>query len=229
MNLGVYASNLPSAHIKPAQAAINFIARSLSFQTQPLALNGRMTASELASYSFDAASRITAITQQLWASRTVTQTVGTGTATVTECYKTPQTWTASYNNRNRLTGFVRGGSETRYTYDANSNRLSAIDKTISDTNLNGAPDTSLTTSQRTTLAATSNRLLGFKQSITRVRGTQTLSTTAASVTYTVDANGNLTSDGLRTFEYDESNRLSKVKVLKDGEAASIKYLYNAII
>ena len=193
--------------------------------------DGRMTASELASYTFDAASRITNITQQLWASRTVTQTVGTGTATITEYYKVPQTWTAAYDNRNRLTGFTRPGAETRYTYDANSNRLTSIDKTISDTNLNGSldiPDTTLTTSQSTTLATTSNRLLGFRQSITNVRGTQTLSTTAASVTYTVDAAGNLTSDGLRTFEYDESNRLAKVRITKDGEAASIKYLYNAL-
>ncbi len=190
-----------------------------------------MTAIELASYSLDAASRITAITQQLWASRTVTQTVGTGTATVTQYYKAPQTWTAAYDNRNRLTGFVRGGSETRYTYDANSNRLTSIDKTISDTNLNGTfdvPDTALTTSQTLNVQSTSNRLLGFNQTITNVRGTQTLSTTAASVTYSIDANGNLTSDGLRTFEYDESNRLAKVKILKDGEAASIKYLYNAM-
>ncbi len=190
-----------------------------------------MTSSELASYSFDAASRITAITQQLWASRTVTQTIGTGTATVTQDYKIPQTWTATYDNRNRLTGFTRAGSETRYTYDANSNRLSAIDKTISDTNGNGTfdvPDTALTTSQTLTIQPTSNRLLGFAQTITNVRGTQTLSTTAASVTYSIDANGNLTSDGLRTFEYDESNRLAKVKILKDGEAASIKYLYNAL-
>ncbi len=190
-----------------------------------------MTASELASHSFDAASRITTITQQLWASKTVTQTVGTGTATVTQDYKIPQTWQATYDNRNRLTGFTRAGSETRYTYDANSNRLSAIDKTISDTNLNGTfdvPDTALTTSQTLTIQPTSNRLLGFAQTITNVRGTQTLSTTAASVTYSIDANGNLTSDGLRTFEYDESNRLAKVKILKDGEAASIKYLYNAL-
>ncbi len=199
--------------------------------TRTFDTDGRMTSSELASYSFDAASRITAITQQLWASRTVTQTVGTGTATVTQDYKIPQTWQATYDNRNRLTGFTRAGSETRYTYDANSNRLSAIDKTISDTNGNGTfdvPDTALTASQTLTIQPTSNRLLGFAQTITNVRGTQTLSTTAASVTYSIDANGNLTSDGLRTFEYDESNRLAKVKILKDGEAASIKYLYNAL-
>jgi hypothetical protein len=40
--------------------------------------------------------------------------------------------------------------------------------------------------------------------------------------------GNLTSDGLRDFEYDEANRLSKAKVFKDGEEASIRYLHNAL-
>jgi RHS repeat-associated protein len=206
--------------------AFNGDAAARTFDT-----DGRMTSSELASYTFDAASRITAITQQLWASRTVTQTVGTGTATVTEYYKVPLTWTAGYDTRNRLTGFTRAGSQTSYTYDPNSNRLTSIDKTsvdIDQDNQIDATDTATTTAQTASLQATSNRLLGFSQTITKVKGTQTLSTTAASVTYSIDANGNLTSDGLRTFEYDESNRLSKVKILKDGEAASIKYLYNAL-
>jgi hypothetical protein len=46
--------------------------------------------------------------------------------------------------------------------------------------------------------------------------------------FPVDANGAMTSDGLRTFEYDESKRLSKVKILQDGEAASVAYLHNAL-
>jgi RHS repeat-associated protein len=48
------------------------------------------------------------------------------------------------------------------------------------------------------------------------------------VSYSVDANGAMTSDGLRTFESDESRRLSKVKVMKDGEAAAVDYLHNAL-
>ncbi|MEI2678866.1 MAG: hypothetical protein V9G29_13965 [Burkholderiaceae bacterium] len=66
----------------------------------------------------------------------------------------------------------------------------------------------------------SNRLLGFSQTLTQVRGTRTISTANSNVNYTLDAAGNLTSDGLRTFEYDEANRMSKAKVFKDGEEAT---------
>ena len=70
--------------------------------------------------------------------------------------------------------------------------------------------------------------LWASQAITKVRGTRTLATTSSAVNYALDANGNLTSDGLRAFDYDEANRLSKVKITKDGEAASIVYLHNAL-
>ena len=180
-----------------------------------------MTGTEFASYGYDAAGRITGITQQPWAARTTTL----------ELYRTPLTWTAGYDNRDRLTSFTRAGASTNYTYDANSNRLTAIDKTTSDTDLDGqfdADDFSQTTSQSSNLDAASNKLLGFTQTLTKVRGTRTLATTNSSVNYSLDQNGNLTSDGLRSFDYDESNRLSKVKITKDGEAASITYLHNAL-
>ena len=48
-----------------------------------------MTSNEFASYTYDAASRITGITQNLWASRTVTQVIGTATTVVTQTYLTP--------------------------------------------------------------------------------------------------------------------------------------------
>ena len=38
----------------------------------------------------------------------------------------------------------------------------------------------------------------------------------------------MTSDGLRAFEYGESRRLAKVKIVKDGEAAVVEYLHNAL-
>ena len=79
----------------------------------------------------------------------------------------------------------------------------------------------------TSMDTASNRLLGFTQTLTRVQGTRTLATTNSAVNYALDANGNLTSDGLRSFEYDAANRLAKVRILKDGEAASINYLTNA--
>ena len=192
--------------------------------------DGRMTSNELASYTFDAGSRITGITQQLWASRTVTQVIGTATTVVTQLYQTPLTWQAAYDNRNRLTGFNRPGSASGFSYDANSNRLSSIDQTISDTNASGGfelADTALTTNQTLSLQSGSNRLLGFAQTLTRVQGTRTLATTNSTINYALDAHGNLLSDGLRSFEYDASNRLAKVRIFKEGEAASINYLTNA--
>ena len=43
-----------------------------------------------------------------------------------------------------------------------------------------------------------------------------------------NANGNLTSDGLRLFDYDASNRLTQVQVSKSQEASKITYLHNAL-
>ena len=123
------------------------------------------------------------------------------------------------------------GSQVAYSYDANSNRLSALDKTTSDTDLDGqfdADDFALSTSQASNLDATSNRLLRFSQTLTKVRGTKTLGITNSVVNYSLDANGNLSSDGLRSLDCDESNRLVKIKITKDGEAASISYLTNAL-
>ncbi|MBC5763772.1 RHS repeat protein [Ramlibacter albus] len=88
-----------------------------------LDMNGQMTANEFARYTYDAASRITGITQDLWATRTVV----VGTTTVSELYKAPVTWAAGYDNRNRLTRFERQGAKSVYTYDANSNRLKALE------------------------------------------------------------------------------------------------------
>jgi RHS repeat-associated protein len=106
-----------------------------------------------------------------------------------------------------------------------------VDKVTSDTDLDGVFDTgdfSQTTSQSQTIDAASNKLLGFTQTLTKVKGTKTEAITASQVNYALDANGAMTSDGLRTFEYDASGRLSKVKILKDGEAAKITYLHSAL-
>ena len=65
---------------------------------------------------------------------------------------------------------------------------------------------------------------------------RTNSTVASQINYTLDANGNLTSDGLRSFEYDGSDRLSKVILgstfvgtdsIAGNELAAHAYLHNA--
>ncbi|MRD46978.1 hypothetical protein GHT07_06795, partial [Caenimonas koreensis DSM 17982] len=183
--------------------------------------DGRMTATEFSSYGYDAAGRITSITQELWALRTTTL----------ELYRTPLTWTAGYDNRDRLTSFTRAGASTNYTYDANSNRLTSIDKTTSDTDIDGQfteQDAASTTSQVSLMDGDSNRLLGFTQTLTTMSNGKVKSVVTAPVNYIVNANGSMTSDGLREFDYDAANRLAKVTVSKDGEAARVVYLTNAM-
>jgi RHS repeat-associated protein len=207
--------------------------------TRSFDADGRITATEFSTLSYDAASRIIGITQSLWASRTVTQTIGTGTATTatvtTELYQTPFTWAAGYDNRNRLTSFNRAGSEQSYSYDANSNRLTSIAKKVSDTDIDGvfeATDRAATTAQNLNIEQNSNKLLGFNQSVltqaTAANGTRrTVSNVISSINYQLDANGNLTSDGLRSFDYNAENRLGQVQITQSGEAAKITYLHNA--
>ncbi len=109
--------------------------------------------------------------------------------------------------RNRLTAFTRAGAETRYRYDANSNRLSAID-TISGTSdfdavLDGASRTQLA-EQSLDLDAASNKLLGFTQTTTTLQNGKTRTVVTTPISYQLDANGALTSDGQRSFEHDEA-------------------------
>jgi RHS repeat-associated protein len=185
--------------------------------------DGRMTANEFASYTYDAASRITGITQNLWASGIVN-----GKLTL---FTTPLTWTAGYDNRNRLTSFARAGASTSYTYDANSNRLTSQDTRTSDTDLDldfAKPDMSQATSQALTVEATSNRLLGFNQRVVTSQTGKADAITSATINYSLDDNGAMTSDGLRTFEYDTANRMDKVRLMKGGEAASVTYLHNGL-
>ncbi|MBC5765647.1 RHS repeat-associated core domain-containing protein [Ramlibacter albus] len=189
--------------------------------------DGRMTSNEFARYTYDAAARMVGITQDLWASRSVV----VGTTTVSELYTVPITWTAGYDKRNRLTTFERAGAKSVYTYDANSNRLTAIETQGSDVDLEGtfdAPNLAQSSNQALKIDPASNRLLGFTQTLTKTQNGQAVSTTNATVNFSVDENGAMTSDGLRKFVYDDMNRLSRVEIVKDGEAAAVRYLHNAL-
>jgi RHS repeat-associated protein len=185
--------------------------------------DGRMTSSEIASYSYDAAGRITGITQNLWAIDTA------GKKTVP--YVLPITWTAGYDMRNRLTSFARPGASSTFAYDPNSNRLTSVETATSEADLDAAFDgvgLASSTSQTSRLDPASNRLLGFSQTVMTTANGVPASTATSNVSYSVDANGSMTSDGLRTFVYDASNRISKVEVLQDGTTASIAYWHNAL-
>ena len=187
-----------------------------------------------------AAGRITNITQNLWALQAAvpempaTETTPATPAVPASYYPVPLSWTAGYDNRDRLTSFTRPGASTQYSYDANSNRLSSTDTTTSDTDLDGdfdAADLQRASAQSLAIANDSNRLLGCSQTNTTKRlnakGQPITSTTSSQVNYGLDAAGNLTSDGLRTFSYDVSNRLAQVQVGDDDEASKVTYLHNA--
>jgi YD repeat-containing protein len=51
-----------------------------------------------------------------------------------------------------------------------------------------------------------------------------VSAASATVTYTLDANGSLTNDGLHEFEYDAANRLSRMRAAQSGEPVTVRYL-----
>jgi RHS repeat-associated protein len=231
------------AHCTTASVAISpCTAASRSFDA-----DGRMTSSNLATLQYDAASRITAITQNLFAQRSVSSTSGTATITTNQLYTLPISWAIGYDNRDRITSFTRSFSgvgqqssmSESFTYDPNSNRLSSISINATDTDKDGLYEFSeqrKNTARASNVDAASNKLLGFQQNLTTLTGTRTNSTVASQINYTLDANGNLTSDGLRQFQYDGSDRLSKVILgstfvgtdsIAGNELAAHTYLHNA--
>lgn len=191
--------------------------------TRTFDTDGRMTNNEFGSYVRDAAGRITAITQTLWAR----SSDAAGRETYTPV---PLTWMVGYDVRDRVIRFERVGGSVRYGYDANGNRLTAVERATSEGDLEGefdASDLARKTDQAMDIDASSNRLLGLAQTTELTRGGRTISIAGATVTYTLDANGSLTSDGLRSFEYDAANRLAKVGTRQQDEAMSLRYLHNA--
>ena len=88
-------------------------------------------------------------------------------------------------------------------------------------NLSGGQITAINTQRRST------SLLGFTQSTSTTQGTRTLSSVNTRVSYGLDAAGNLTSDGLRSYAYDSLNRLAKVRLPQGHETSSISYWHNA--
>lgn len=108
-----------------------------------------------------------------------------------------------YDALDRLTSEQSADLQQEYTYDAVGNRISKTTTPI----VNGSPQTGSTI--QLGYAANSNRL-----------------TAIAGTSVTSDAAGNLTQDRLdRQLEYDQQNRLSRVKI---GGATVAEYRYNAL-
>ncbi|HWT18505.1 MAG TPA: RHS repeat-associated core domain-containing protein, partial [Variovorax sp.] len=163
---------------------------------------GRMTATEFSSYVYDAAGRITSLTQTLYGPGDADPTHSTiGASDIT--------WTVGYNAVGRITGFNATGSTAGFGYDANGNRSSSTRE------LNGQ-----STSRTYTVGAASNQLTGFTQSINGASST--------SVTYGYNANGDLVSDGLRSYTYDAEGRLAAATTGATDVSPTTRYAHNAL-
>jgi RHS repeat-associated protein len=184
---------------------------------------GRVIQTELGSYTYDSAGRITSMTQQL-------HKPSNTTATSTAVTATTAVYTIGYDSLGRISSFSRAGgtgaastapipTQTAvFTYDANGNRLSSIQTT-------GAGSTASTTNRTYTVDPASNRLLGFAQSLTTGTGT---GGATANISYQYDANGSLLKDGLRSYEFDAANRLADVTTGAGIDAPTTKYVHNAL-
>ncbi|WP_354398731.1 RHS repeat-associated core domain-containing protein [Variovorax sp. OAS795] len=173
------------------------LAASRSYDTA-----GRMTATEFSSYVYDAAGRITSLTQQLYAP-------GDTDPTHSSVAASNITWTVGYNAVGRITGFNATGSTAGFGYDANGNRSTS-------TRVLGTQSTS----RSYTVGATSNRLAGFTQSINGASST--------SVAYGYNANGDLVSDGLRSYTYDAEGRLAAATTGATDVSPTTRYAHNAL-
>ena len=146
---------------------------------------GRMTASEFASYTWDAAGRLISIAQSLARpadADPVSSSIAWGTTT----------FTASYDAVGRITGFGNGTASTTFSYDANGNRLSS-----------GWSEAGSTETRTYEVEATSNRLASVTQAASGPGGSA-----SATIGYIHDANGALTFDGRNRYAYDAEGRLS---------------------
>jgi uncharacterized protein RhaS with RHS repeats len=185
---------------------------------------GRVIATELGTYAYDSAGRITSLTQILAKPANTTAT-STAITTATAVY------TIGYDSLGRISTFGRaagaGAASTAplaaqsasFTYDANGNRLTSLHTT-------GSGASAQTVKRTYTVDAASNRILSFTQ--TQLAGTATTGGATSNVNYSFDANGSLLRDGLRSYEFDAANRLGNVTTGVGIDAPTTRYVHNAL-
>jgi RHS repeat-associated protein len=162
---------------------------------------GRLTATEFSSYVYDAAGRISSVTQNLHAPSDNDPAHSTIVAS-------DVTWAVTYDAVGRITGFNATGDAGSYAYDANGNRTSST-RTVSGQS----------TTRTYTVSTTGNRLTGF---------TQRMGSTTASITYGYNASGDLVSDGLRSYAYDAEGRLAASTTGATDASPTTRYAHNAL-
>ncbi|SET02165.1 RHS repeat-associated core domain-containing protein [Variovorax sp. OV084] len=163
---------------------------------------GRLTTTEFGSYAYDAAGRITSLTQNL-------NQPGDTDPTHSTIANANVTWSVGYSAVGRIVSFNATGNTAGFGYDANGNRSSstrAIDGT--------------STSRTYTVGTTSNQLTGFSQTINGASST--------SVTYGYNANGDLLTDGLRSYTYDAEGRLAAATTGATDVSPTTRYAHNAL-
>ncbi|MET3459795.1 RHS repeat-associated protein [Variovorax sp. 1133] len=163
---------------------------------------GRLTSTEFSSYGYDAAGRITSLTQNLYLP-------GDTDPTHSTIANANTSWSVGYNSVGRITSFNATGNTAGFGYDANGNRSSSTRV------LSGQ-----TTSRTYTVGASSNQLTGFTQTINGASST--------SVTYGYNANGDLTTDGLRSYTYDAEGRLAAATTGATDVSPTTRYAHNAL-
>ena len=212
---------------KQTHRCLRPLPRRSSIWARPSSPISRFTATELGQYTYDSAGRITNLTQQLYKPSNTS-------ATSTAITATTALYSIGYDSLGRVESFSRAAGtglastaplsaqSAVFTYDANGNRLSSIQTT-------GSGSTAQTTQRTYSVDPTSNRLLGFSQTLST--GTPTGTTTGgttANVAYQYDANGSLLKDGLRSYEFDAANRLADVTTGSGIDAPTTRYVHNAL-
>lgn len=172
---------------------------------------GQLTATELGSYQYDAAGRISTLTQNLWQPADADPSHDT-------IAPIAATWSASYDRAGRLASLTKTTAAstppdtTAFQYDTNGNLLGSQRERAG---------TSTTRSYST--EAGHNKLLGFEQTIASSTGSA-----SASVNYQYDAAGTLQTDGLHRYSYDSQGRLETASTGQGPEAPTTKYAHNAL-
>lgn len=164
----------------------------------------RLTETEFSSYRYDRAGRISLIAQQLHQPADADPTHATIATHMA-------TWSPGYDPVGRITRFgatLKPDEATTFSYDPNGNRTASFKA------LNG-----FVTARSYAIEAGTNRASGFTQSV---------GATTTTVTYGYNGNGDLTSDGLRSFSYDAEGRLSAVTTGATDASPTTRYAHNAL-